>query len=174
MISIKTKRLTINNFTSVDWQGLKEIIISYEQSPYAIYDHQWPTTDKQLQNICAWFAKANEFLAVRLNETLIGYISLNKTEEQGVYNIGYNFNSKYHKKGYAIESCRAIINFAFNNLKALKLMTGTAEKNGPSNNLLKQLGFISVGENICSFRNDTSGKAIEFNAINYELKNISK
>lgn len=171
-MNIQTKRLIINNFAQDDWKALKEIILQYESSPYAVYDHQWPTSDDEIKGIVEWFASEDSFLAVRLKKSdmLIGYVSLSGLEKSGEFNIGYCFNFKFHNKGYATESCQALIDYAFMNLKAERLVTGTANENQPSCKLLKKLGMSKVSESICSFREGSDGKLIEFVGANFELK----
>lgn len=46
---IETERLIIRNFKTDDWKALQEMIIQKESSEYAIYDHQWPTSDKEIK-----------------------------------------------------------------------------------------------------------------------------
>lgn len=172
MVDIQTERLAIKNFSKDDWKALKKIILQYELSPYAIYDHQWPTSDDEIIGVVEWFASNDSFLAVRLKESdvLIGYISLNSTDNNKEFNIGYCFDFEFHNKGYATESCLALIDYAFNSLNVEKLVTGTAIENKPSCRLLNRLGMTKVSEDICSFKNDADGKPIEFIGASFELK----
>lgn len=148
------------------------MIIWYMSSPYAACDHQWPTSDVEVEGICAWFASSDDFLAVRMrdNDDFVGYISLNQTEDAGVYNLGYCFNVHYHGQGYAYESCKALVDYAFHDLSAAKIITGTADENIPSCKLLGKLGMIKVENVMASFRNNENGLPIEFCAGVYELQ----
>ena len=51
---------------------------------------------------------------------MIGYI-LFKAFEEGVYEIGWIFNKNYWRQGYAFESCKAVVEYAFNQLEAHKI-----------------------------------------------------
>jgi len=42
MRTVETERLAIRNFTEDDWEDLREMILQYEASEYAVYGHQWP------------------------------------------------------------------------------------------------------------------------------------
>lgn len=70
---------------------------------------------------------------------VIGYILFSPLES-GVYEMGWIFNKNYWKKGYAYESCRALIDHAFSALRADKIFAETADdkKSVP---LMKKLGI---------------------------------
>jgi ribosomal-protein-alanine N-acetyltransferase len=133
MDTIKTKRMIIRNFTPNDWRDLREIIIDKEASEYALYDHPFPTGEREIKDITNWFSQGDSFLAAyeTADKKVIGYITINN-ENRSVYNLGYCFHSAYQYKGYATEACIAIINHVFKVLKATKFTTGTAMLNVPS------------------------------------------
>ena len=64
MITIETNRLIIRNFDTGDWQDLQEMIIEYQGSEYAKYDHKWPTTTEEVRKTVEWFASGDNYLAV--------------------------------------------------------------------------------------------------------------
>jgi [ribosomal protein S5]-alanine N-acetyltransferase len=171
MINIKTRRLEIRNFVIDDWKDLQEIVIDKEASEYAIYDYQFPTAEDEVKGVTEWFTKDNSFLAVYelIDKKVIGYISLNgeNTEEK---DLGYCFSSAYQGKGYATESCIAIINYAFDMLDIKRITSGTANLNFPSCKLLNKLGFIKSGEGIVSFRKTPEGNPIEFAGASFLLE----
>lgn len=171
IVTIKTSRLEIRNFRTDDWRDLQEIIISKETSEYAIYDHQFPTSENEIKGITEWFSKGDNFLAVceLACNKVIGYISLNG-EIDKEKDLGYCFSSIYQGKGYATEACIALISHAFNNLNVERITSGTANLNYPSCKLLNKLGFIKTGEAIASFRKTSEGKPIEFVGSSFLLK----
>jgi ribosomal-protein-alanine N-acetyltransferase len=173
MTSMETERLIIRNFDSDDWQALQEMIIQYESSEYAVYDHKWPTSAEEIKGVAEWFAGGDRFLAVCLKETgrFIGFISLNKKgkEDCQEFSLGYVFNFNYHGKGYATEGCRAIIDHAFSRLGADRIMSSTAAANYPSCRLLNRLGMRKTGEGTASFWKTEDGKPIEFPSFSFTL-----
>jgi len=152
MIAIETDRLVIRNFDTDDWQDLQEMIVKYQESKYARYDHKWPTATEEIKGIVTWFADGDSFLAVCLKRTstLIGFIAINRREEQDgqVHNLGFIFHPDYHGQGYASEGCQGAINYVFGQLRADGILTGTHPDNDPSVSLLKKLGLkvINPGE----------------------------
>jgi [ribosomal protein S5]-alanine N-acetyltransferase len=145
MQTIQTDRLTIRNFRPEDWRDLHEMIVQYQASEYAQYDHKWPTSEEKIQGVAKWFSEGDSYLAVCLQATskLIGFVALNREErEDGLaFNLGYVFNFDYHGQGYATEACRAAIKHAFERLNAARIVTGTALANLPSCRLLARLGL---------------------------------
>ena len=173
MQAIETDRLTIRNFHVDDWQDLQEIAIQYQASEYAQYDHQWPTSVEGIVDATRWFVGGDSYLAVCLTTTrkLIGLVSLpQKDREEGaVFGLGYIFNSDYHGKRYATEGCRAVLDYAFGQLAADGVKTGTAAANQPSCRLLKRLGLRETGRSTGSFRKTPDGQPIEFVALSFAI-----
>lgn len=173
MTMLETERLIIRSFQVSDWQALYELIVQYQASELAPYDHQWPTSQEEIRKITEWFASGDSFLAVCLKNTsqLIGFVSLNSEGEDGQrqFNIGYTFNFNFHGQGYATEACRAALRRAFGQLQADRVVTGTAAVNQASCQLLERLGFQKVGEETTSFRTAEDGKPIEFLGYRYAI-----
>ncbi|MHB1357575.1 MAG: GNAT family N-acetyltransferase [Anaerolineae bacterium] len=166
MVNLETERLIIRNFASEDWEALHEMIVQYQSSKLAAYDGRWPTSSEEFKGIAAWFAQSDGFMAVCLKDSgrFIGFVATNPEgdKDKGEYNLGYIFDSDYRHKGYATEACRAVISYAFNQLQAKKIVTGTAAVNYASCRLLERLGFKKTGESTLSLRNTPDGKPIEF------------
>lgn len=173
MTAMETERLVIRNFDGDDWQDLQEMIIQYQSSQLAVYDHQWPTSTEEIKGITKWFADGDSFLAVCLKETgkLIGFISLNRSDKEDCqeFNLGYVFNFDYHGKGYATEGCQAVVDHTFSELGADRVVSGTAAANHASCRLLKRLGMRKTGEGTGSFRKTQDGKPIEFVSFSFTL-----
>jgi ribosomal-protein-alanine N-acetyltransferase len=170
---IETDRLVIRNFRADDWPDLQEISVKYKASEYAQYDQEWPTSADEIKGMVKWLAEGDRFFAVCLRSTgkVIGLIALNPKPDQGdrVYGLGYVFNSDYYRQGYATESCRAIVDYAFDALQADRLTVGTALANEPSRRLLKKLDFKESGRGITSFRKAPDGTPIEFASLSFAL-----
>jgi RimJ/RimL family protein N-acetyltransferase len=60
---------------------------------------------------------------------------------QQIYEIGFHIRSSHWRRGYGREAAVAIIDYAFNTLKANALFAGHNPKNFISGHLLEQLGF---------------------------------
>ncbi len=74
---------------------------------------------------------------------MIGYILFNAFEE-GVYEIGWIFNKNYWRQGYAFESCKAVVEYAFNQLEAHKIFAEAIDS-VKSVGLMKKLGMRLEG-----------------------------
>lgn len=74
---------------------------------------------------------------------MIGYILFNETGEC-VYEIGWFFNRRFWRQGYAYESCKAVIDYAFTEMKAHKVFAETTDA-VKSVGLMKKLGMTLEG-----------------------------
>ncbi len=168
---MKTNNLRIRKFYNEDFVDFAELIRDKMASEYAIYDHPFPTDDDALKNILGYFSSTDEFYAVELLSTskVIGFLSLNNSEEQGVRNLGYCIHTQYQGKGYGTEAVNEIIRYAKEELNIYKLITGTAKDNVPSVRLLSAVGFKKIGENVGSIVKDENGNPIESIGYSYEM-----
>lgn len=126
------------------------MIVKYQASPVAAYDHKWPTAPEEIRRVTEWFANGDSYLAVCRRESegggFIGFVALNpdKTPPLPAYNLGYVFDEAYHGRGYATEACHAALRRAFDDLHAAQVVSGTHRANAPSVKLLRRLGFREV------------------------------
>jgi len=58
-----------------------------------------------------------------------------------IYEIGFHIRSNQWRRGYAREAAAAVIDYAFNKLKASGLFAGHNPNNAASRHLIRQLGF---------------------------------
>ncbi len=158
METIQTDRLTLRNFCPEDWRDLHEMIVQYQASEYAQYDHKWPTSEEEIQGVARWFSEGEDYLAVCLRTMgkVIGLVALNQEEREGgpTRNLGYIFNSDYYGQGYATEACRAAIDYVFGRLGEARFVTGTHDANLPSRRLLARLGFRKLGDGMYALGRD--------------------
>ncbi len=168
---LNTERLELRRIVAEDWQDVKKIWETFNQSEYVQYDRPNDTEDAVVQERIAKWAEVNKgnehvFFAVCLQDKVIGYVAFNIREDG--YEIGYCFHSDYHGKGYAKESLVALLNH-MKKLGARKFTAGTALNNTPSVKLLETLGFQKVEEEKVSFYKDENGEDIVFDGGIFEL-----
>ncbi len=175
MTTLQTDRLIIRNFLPGDWLALREVILKYQATKMAAFDRPWPTSVEEIKGVTDWFASEDNFLAICLKDSgrLIGLVGLTPQEAgtQQIFELGYVFDEDMHGQGFATEACKAILERAFDELDAKKVVAGTAAINAPSRRLLERLGFVKTGEEKVAFQTDGQGKPIEFIGCNYSLIN---
>ena len=114
-MNLETERLIIRDFKLSDIDDLYEIFSDDEVMEYIepVYDRN--KTLNFLKEFCIEHKGA--FACVnKENEKVIGYIIFNEYEDK-VYELGWIFNKEYWGKGYAYESCDAVIKYAFSEMK---------------------------------------------------------
>lgn len=154
---IKTERLLIRKFMQSDASDLLEYLIKPRVDCFV---PEKITTMEEAITEAKKRAESETFYAVELicEHKLIGNLYLQKGE-YGTFDIGWNFNEKYEGKGYAFESAKALMDYAFDTLKARRIVAYTADDNVRSNKLLERLGMRKEGHFIetITFVNNPDG-----------------
>ncbi|MDO8509108.1 MAG: GNAT family protein [Nanoarchaeota archaeon] len=164
-MKIETNRLILQRPSLKEAKDLAEN--GNEKSmPYFTWYIPYPFTENNAKKIIKEFwldeKKGNVGFSIRLKEEnkVIGIIDIYSIKkEHKKAKIGYWIGKKYRGKGLASEAVRAVINYAFNNLKLDKLSADTLVDNEASNILLKKVGFREVG--IMQKERIIDGKAID-------------
>lgn len=143
MKGIETKRLIIRRFKADDWRDLyeylsKEEVVAFE--PYDVY------TEEGAKEEALRRSKDANFWAVCLKETgkVIGNLYFAKQDFDN-WELGYVFNSRYQKKGYATESVKALMKYAVKNWGTRRIVAMCNPKNSDSWRLLERVGMRREG-----------------------------
>lgn len=156
--SIKTKRLHLRRFTESDWEDMYEYISDPEVMRYEPL-----LTETENREWVAARIACNDFWAVCLADTgkMIDDIYLGE-EGQNHWEIGYMFNSKYQKQGYATEAAGPLICRTFQIEGAHRISAFCNPDNIASWKLLERLGVRREGylrQNV-TVRQDENGNPI--------------
>lgn len=137
-ILAQTKRLILRRYKQEDLQDLWEYLSDAETLAYEPYR---PMTLEEAEENLKWRMGTEEMVAVELADArkMIGNVYLGKRNFEAL-EIGYVFNRAYWGKGYAAESCRALISQAFS--QGIHRIYGECDPdNQRSWRLLEALGF---------------------------------
>ncbi len=154
--NIRTERLIIRTLDMKD----KEVFYKYRSMP-EIYQYQSlrPKTISEIEefinkNIAMCLNTENSWLqlAVCLKEgQMIGDIGIHFIDDYQI-EIGYTLSPEYQGSGYAAEAVRAVIDYAFSELKKHRITASVDPDNTKSIKLLERIGFRKEGHFIKSFR----------------------
>lgn len=137
-MNISTNRLIIRDFRISDLKDLQEILGDTETMKFCEHAYTLEQTQNFLQNFC--IAKKGAFaVVVKDSLKVIGYLLFNAVEP-AVYEIGFIFNKKNWRQGYAYEACSNIIEYAFEHLDVRKIVAETIDTQ-KSVGLMKKLGM---------------------------------
>jgi RimJ/RimL family protein N-acetyltransferase len=169
MKEIHTKRLFIRKFQKDDWKDLYEYlsdekVVQYE--PYGIM------SENDCKKEAMERSNNDVFLAICLkdNMKLIGNLYFCKMEFD-TYELGYVFNRSYQGLGYASESCKALFDHAFHNLKARRIIARCNVLNISSWKLLERLHMRREAHYIQKryFKFDDKNNPIWIDAYQYAI-----
>ena len=166
-IYIETERLILREFTVNDVQELHSIC----SQPYILkWMPDWKRTVAERKEWISWvqnnYLKATKnvariMLAVTLKSSkqLIGMIGIgNKEEVNNEIEIAYFISEKYSSNGYISEASKAMIEWAFNNLKLDYLIAIVEPDNIPSQRVVEKCGFTKLDTKMILNSGDTEEK----------------
>lgn len=169
MKEIVTKRLVIRRFRPEDWQDLYEYLSDEEVVKYEPYEVH---TRDQARETAVYRAGNDSFYAVCLRESgkLIGNLYFEK-EHFDTWELGYVFNKNYQGQGFAFESGKALLDYAFDQLGARRIVAMCNPQNHRSWRLMERLSMRREGlliQNIY-FKRNVNGDPIWMDTYEYAI-----
>lgn len=166
---IRTERLIIRRFKKEDWKDLYEYLSDEEVvkfEPYDVYTAA-EAKDEALER-----SQEDFFYAVCLKESkkVIGNLTLIE-EGFDTWELGFVFNRQYQGKGYATESAKALMKYAFEELEARRIVAMCSPLNERSWKLLERLGMRYEGtllQNVY-FKTDEQDNPIWLDTYEYAI-----
>lgn len=133
---LETNRMIIRNFIPEDITDLHDILGDDKTMEHCEPAYSLEKTNAFLNHFC--IERRGAVAAVQKESgKMIGYILFHEFDT-GVYEIGWFFNRLYWRQGYAFESCKAVIDYAFNKLNAHRIFAEAVDA-VKSVNLMKKL-----------------------------------
>ena len=141
-MNIETTRMIIRDFTSEDAADLHEIFGDDETMENCEPAYNFEKTKEFLTSFC--IGRKGAVAAVhKESNKVIGYILFNEADE-GVYEMGWIYNCSFWRQGYAYESCKTVIDYAFRELNAHKIFAEAIDTE-KSVSLMQKLGMQLEG-----------------------------
>lgn len=122
---LETSRLIVRDFIPEDACDLHDILGDDETMENCEPPYDFEKTKRFLTSFC--IGRKSAVAAVHKESgKMIGYILFSEIEKN-VYEMGWFFNRSFWRQGYAYESCKAVIDYAFSHLKARKVFAETID-----------------------------------------------
>ena len=139
---VETDRMVIRDFKMDDLNDMHDIFGDAETMKNCEPAYSIEKTADFLQKFC--IDKNGAVAAVHKEANkVIGYILFKEYDEE-VYEIGWIFNKDYWRQGYAFESCKAVMDYAFHNMN-VHTVFAEAIDGIKSVGLMKKLGMKLEG-----------------------------
>lgn len=139
---IETERMFVRDYTMDDVKDLYHILGDAEVMKNCEPAYSLEKTADFLSTFC--IGKKGAVAVVHKDSgKMIGYILFHAFHED-VYEIGWFFNKNFWRQGYAYEACKAVIDYAFNELDAHKIFAESIDRI-KSVGLMKKLGMQLEG-----------------------------
>lgn len=140
---IVSERLIIRKFMADDWKDIHEYISDEKVVKFEPYE---PFSEEESKEEAICRARDEAFIAVCLKESgkVIGNLYFGKRDYE-TYELGYLFNANYWHNGYATESVKALINYAFKEMKVRRIIAMCNPENEVSWRLLERVNMRREG-----------------------------
>jgi AraC-like DNA-binding protein len=165
ILRIETERLIIRKFTPEDWKDVLEIAVSKERSPFADCDHAWPTDDEGIKAAVNYMGASHAIWAAEVKDLrkVVCFINFNYMDDEQTLDIGHVMNDAYLGCDFEYEALKALYNYGFIQLGAVRIQAGWAlhdtEKLAP----LHRLGMKITATGMTNkFRPDPDGVTRQF------------
>jgi RimJ/RimL family protein N-acetyltransferase len=157
MVMIQSERLNFRKIEDSDFEIIAAIM--RDAGVQKIWEHYFSDDD-----VREWIARRKKgyetngidyLLAInKLSQEVVGQVGLLKENIEGeeVWGIGYILMSGYYGNGYATEGAKAMADYAFNTLKATKIICDIRPMNKSSIAVVKRIGMIETGMYIKKYR----------------------
>lgn len=169
MVYIETERLVLRNHVPGDLDDF----FAYMSLEYTARHEDFdPLTRREAARALSRRLDRDDFQAVVLRENgrMIGDLCY-REKAFDTYEIGYDFNVRYEKRGYATEACAALVRYLFTQRNARRIVAECNEENANSWRLLERLGFRREAHHLqdVAFKTDDAGNPIYVNSYVYAL-----
>ncbi|MHB1154439.1 MAG: GNAT family N-acetyltransferase [Eubacteriales bacterium] len=164
---IKTEHLILRRFCREDWHDLYEYLSNEKVVYFEPYD---VFSEDACKEEAVNRANNEAFWAVCLKNKVIGNLYLGK-HNYHTFELGYVFNERYHHNGYAAESAKALIDYAFTELGARRIIAMCSPLNSSSWKLLERLHMRREGhllQNIY-FKKDENNQPVWLDTYEYAI-----
>ena len=169
MKDIILDRVIIRRFKENDWKDLFEYLSDEEVVKYEPYE---VFTEEEVKEETIRRIDDKSFYAVCMKEKdkLIGNIYFSKGAFE-TWELGYVFNKAYQGHGYATESIKGLLEYAFKELDVRRIIAMCNPENERSWKLLERLNMRREGmllKNIY-FKTDINGNPIWLDTFEYAI-----
>ena len=138
----ETERMMVRSFQEGDLPDLQEILGDAQTMVYMEPPYTLEQTARFLQDFCIG-RKGALAAEDKASGRVIGYLLCNEIQDD-IYEIGWIFNRRIWRQGYAYEACCSLVDYAFFSLHALKLLAETIDPL-KSAGLMRKLGMELEG-----------------------------
>lgn len=168
MDAIQTDRLLLRNFRKADAADLYAYLHAPTASCFlSLKLEDMAAAEAEAENR----SRSDEYIAVCLRDSgkLIGDVFA--MPEDDTFSVGWNFNAKFGRRGFAAEAARALLAYLFTVQHARRLYAYAEDHNVASQRLCERLGMRKEGLflEFVSFETDANGDPIFENTLQYAI-----
>ena len=148
MIFLETDRLHLRNVGERDTEVIddyrnNEVCARYQRGQVKDWAGIAALVERRKGDTMSVDAPFMVAVALKDTDEMVGEIVV--MPKGGTINLGYTFSYRHHRKGYAFEALRALVELLHERYPQWDFISFTDPENGPSMALLKKLGYRDMG-----------------------------
>lgn len=171
-VKFETERLIIRRIQAEDWQDFYEILgneltMNFLGRANTLEEVKGYVENQSNQEYHDY--SGNYAIVLKDENKVIGQFGLEINSKHSKASISYLFNSNYWNKGYAIESAKYMVDYAFNKINLNRIEGDCVEENESSLKIFKKLNMKYEGK----FRKARFNKRLNkyFDVVYYAILN---
>ena len=150
-IVLETERLILRTFTIDDAPLIYELnidpdVIRYTFDPIKNIEHAKEVLEKTILPQYALYDHGRWAVHLKSDFEFIGWCGLKARPERNEIDLGYRFQKKFWRKGYATEAAVACIKYGFEKLNLVRIVGRAIPDNESSLKVLQKCGMNYLGE----------------------------
>jgi len=144
MIILETKRLSIRPMTQADLYFVYDYLKDPETMKFFV---EGPYTVEKVKEMINRNKKDPIRYIVQKKDTseIIGHISLTHWFMRDTYELGFIFKREFHRQGFGTEAAQKVLEYAFEKLKAHRVVATCQPENIASKRLIERLKMNQEG-----------------------------
>jgi len=159
MAILETDRLLLRNYKESDLEDMHKLW-SDKKTMYYLDDIWCETIDDTIIYLKTGLANSDGHyfcICEKPNDSFIGsvgYTIVTPTPLGKIVHMGYMLLPAFHRKGYAAEATKKVIEFAFTQDECIRINSGCHKENDASRKVLEKTGFRLEAEKINAVYHD--------------------
>jgi [ribosomal protein S5]-alanine N-acetyltransferase len=154
---IETERLRIRPFTPDDWHAVHTYTGDADVMTYLPEGVMTEEQTKQFIAESMTEGARNYAVDLQAEDRLIGHVGFHPWFAPRIYELGWVFHPRYHRRGYATEAAAALLAYGFTSLSVHRVIATCQPENRPSWRVMEKLGMQREGHlRKCIYRDETT------------------
>ncbi len=143
LIKLESKNLFLRKLKTYDFNDVLEYMSDQETMRFFV---EGPYNKRKVMDLLNPDGNQEHYaIVMKFNMKTIGHLDFHPWFSKDTYEIGWVINKEYRNKGYVTEAAQLMVDYAFNKLKAHRIIATCQPENLPSKSICRKLNMRLEG-----------------------------